>query len=434
MKNWRKILIGLACVTATFGMAVAFVSCGESNSATSSSTQSIQEVLHEHSWQYYEIQEQTCEQEGIFIKICNCGQEERENKPARGHNLTTVEAQAATCETDGWEEYKECLDCNYQEGIVVLEKTGHDFQNCSCINCQEDLIEYVVSENGEYAICLGLKEKFADEETYYETIVVADEYEGLPVEEVAPFAFAYIAEEIPWFESCDGVCEDNIRKIKNMTLGENLKRIGEKAFYRCSLSALTIPDSVESIGAYAFAGVLLDHVGCFSNPNRMVSLDLGSVKTIGDYAFFLCTELKEIVIPDTVESIGAGAFSSDCTGVADGLGNFTNLEKVVIGNSVKTIGERAFYRNMKLTEVVIPDSVESIGKEAFGTIIWYEIGMSSLTKVTIGKNVKSIGENVFSDCTALTTIVYHGTAEEWAAISIHENNEILFSIEITYQD
>ncbi|MBQ8394202.1 MAG: leucine-rich repeat domain-containing protein [Clostridia bacterium] len=369
-----------------------------------------------------------------MVKTCECGQEETERKPARGHNLTTVETQAPSCEEDGWEEYKKCLDCSYQEEIVVLEKTGHNFQDCICINCQESLIEYAVSKDGTYAICLGLKEKFAGEEIYYETIVVADYYEGLPVEEIAPFAFAYIIEEIPWYGSCGGVCEDNIRKVKNITLGQNLKRIEEKAFYRCSLPALTIPASVENIGAYAFAGVLLDHSACYSNPNRMPSLDLGSVKTIGDYAFFLCTELKEIVIPDTVESIGEGAFSSECTGAADGANNFTNLERITIGNSVKTIGARAFYRNMMLKEVVIPDSVESIGKEAFGTIVWMGSGESSLAKVTIGKKVKSIGENVFSECNNLTTIVYNGTAEEWALIDIHENNEILFSVGVTYQD
>ncbi|MBR5187626.1 MAG: leucine-rich repeat domain-containing protein [Clostridia bacterium] len=85
------------------------------------------------------------------------------------------------------------------------------------------------------------------------------------------------------------------------------------------------------------------------------------------------------------------------------------LESVLIGNSVTSIGDRAFIRCSSLTSVEIGDSVTSIGSLAF-------CHCSSLTSVEIPDSVTSIGNSAFSGCSSLKSVRYAGTKAEWEAI------------------
>ena len=135
----------------------------------------------------------------------------------------------------------------------------------------------------------------------------------------------------------------------------NVTKVGNKAFYECtSLTSITIPDGVTSIG---------------------------------NYAFYYCIGLTSITIPDSVTSIGDLAFYG-CSG----------LTSITIPNSVTSIGVFAFLDCSGLTSVTIPNSVTSIGDSAF-------TGCSGLTSVTIGNSVTSIGDYAFSGCIGLTSIV-----------------------------
>ena len=112
-----------------------------------------------------------------------------------------------------------------------------------------------------------------------------------------------------------------------------------------------------------------------------------TVTSIGDYAFWNCSGLTSVDIPDSVTSIGNYAFSW-CSG----------LTSVDIPDGVTSIGYYAFGGCSSLTEVTIPDSVTSIGGYAFG-------GCTKLTNVTFaGANLPSFDLTAFDDCNNLQTI------------------------------
>jgi len=141
-----------------------------------------------------------------------------------------------------------------------------------------------------------------------------------------------------------------------------------------SLTRVTIPDSVNSIGGNAF-------LGC----NNLTSATIGnSVTTIGNDAFGSCASLSSVTIGTSVANIGDGAFYS-CP----------HLTSINIPNSVITIGNNAF-ESCGLTSVTIPNNVTSIGDYAF-------MYCYSLSSLTIGNNVARIGNYAFCDCTHLTS-------------------------------
>ena len=109
-----------------------------------------------------------------------------------------------------------------------------------------------------------------------------------------------------------------------------------------------------------------------------------NVTSIEDIAFWFCTNLTSVSIPNSVTSIGVAAFS-----------HCSELSSVVIPNSVKRIERETFEFCYRLKSVTIPNSVTSIGNSAFSNC-------SSLTTVTIPNSVTNIGDNVFLDCAGLT--------------------------------
>ncbi len=111
-----------------------------------------------------------------------------------------------------------------------------------------------------------------------------------------------------------------------------------------------------------------------------------SVTTIGEYAFSGCRSLTSVTISNSVTTIGYSAFR-ECN----------SLTSVTIPNSVTTIGAGAFSHCSSLTSVTIPNSVTTIGDNAFSYC-------KSLTSVTIPNSVTTIGDGAFSDCSSLISV------------------------------
>lgn len=159
--------------------------------------------------------------------------------------------------------------------------------------------------------------------------------------------------------------------------GCSVASIGSSAFFGCtSLTKVTIPDGVVSIGSSAF-------YGC----SGLVSVTVpNSVTSLGGSVFCGCTALTKMTIPDGATSIGASSFSG-CNG----------LVSVTIGKSVTSIGSSAFSGCSALLSATLPDGVISIGSSAFS-------GCSALSSIVIPDDVVIIGDYAFSGCSRLVSI------------------------------
>jgi len=153
----------------------------------------------------------------------------------------------------------------------------------------------------------------------------------------------------------------NSASLENITIPNTVTSIGEYAFENCYyIKSVTIPEGVKSIGSAAFLDSGLTEIKL---PNSLTFID-GS-------AFKKCTELTSIVIPDNVTSFGENTF--------DGC---WNLEYAIVGNKVTKIEDRAFLNCSSLKSVILGSSVKSVAEKAFN-------GCNALTKSAMPKSLFS---------------------------------------------
>ena len=247
--------------------------------------------------------------------------------------------------------------------------------------------------------------------------------------------------------------------LTSVTIPNSVTSIGNLAFFNCSgLSTINIPNSVTSIGFDAFqecngltsvqitdlkawCEILFDDGSSplyyahhlYLNGEEIKDLVIpSSVTSIGSWAFYGCSGLTSVTISNSVTSIGSYAFSW-CSGIISvtignsvtSIGSYaffncSTLTTVTFSSSVTSIGDHAFYQCSALTTITIPNSVTNIGGQAFRECIgltsitlpnkltticdgtfW---GCSGLTSVTIGSGVTSIGPQAFANCDDLADV------------------------------
>ncbi len=155
--------------------------------------------------------------------------------------------------------------------------------------------------------------------------------------------------------------------------------IGEKAFFSCSdVEEVKLPESIRTIGAFAFANC--SYIKRINIPNALLALSESS--------FSGCRALSgSISLPIGIKEIPKGAFAY-CS----------SLEEIILGEGVSAIGENAFTDCSELKTVVLPNSLESIGGFAFAAC-------SDLAAITFPNGLVEIGEFAFSKAIILESVV-----------------------------
>lgn len=221
--------------------------------------------------------------------------------------------------------------------------------------------------------------------------------------------------------------------IKNVVIGSGVESIGSYAFYNCSkIEAVSIPDTVTEIGTGAFYG----------NTSITTLIIPEKVTKIGNAAFNGCTKLNILYFyPKKCKTAGSESYPpfSGCSALStiafgDGVEiipdycfALTGITSLTLPDTVKTVGEGAFYGCKKLINVTLPSTLSTLEYRVFRdctalqrvtspalcTTIGAQAfrGCSALTGFTFPELVTSIGDEAFRGCTSMGTldISYHVT-------------------------
>ena len=264
--------------------------------------------------------------------------------------------------------------------------------------------------------------------------------------------FSGITEIKPYaFYNCDS--------LKSIKISTPVETIGKGAFSNCSnLSYIEIADSVKTSGEGAFANSTnISYVNFLGTPEQWINIDFEgganpiayakslyingelleevnfeNVTEIKPYTFSNCASIKAVTIPDTVEKIGAYAFSGTSISSINIPGSvktidvyaFSNtlIENLVIQDGTTTIGGSAFKDCVNLKSVYIPDSVTEIQAYVFK-------GCSALESVDLPNTVTRFNREEFYGCTSLKKVNYRGTIDQWASIVFYSetSNPVYYS-------
>lgn len=258
-------------------------------------------------------------------------------------------------------------------------------------------MEFSISRDGSYYSVTGYSGTAI-------TVSIPAHYKGLPVKAISNSAFA----------SCS--------QLVAITIPDTITTIGEYAFKGCiSLKSITVPNSVTAIGAAAFSGCSALESMTLPFVGRSASATLASSSTLFGYIFGTTSYEGSAA---TKQYTAANAYSYYTYYIPTGLTTVTitggnilhgafynceNLITVIIESKCTSIDRAAFCGCYALTDITMPGSVASIGEKAFYRCY-------GLANITISGKVTSIKDKAFYECVNLTNIVFKGTKTQWNAI------------------
>ncbi len=290
----------------------------------------------------------------------------------------------------------------------------------------DDELEFTLSDDGTYYIVTGIGEDARG------SVVIPSEHDDLPVKEIGASAFvdniSITSITVPdTVETIGKYAFANCVVLESVELSEGLKNIEESAFRNCSkLQSISLPDSLETMGELSF-------YLCRS----MKTASIGSgLEIIPDNAFRGCNSLEFVNIPDGVTSIGSGAFYY-CL----------SLNSISIPASVSNIGDKAFYNCRKLAEITVdPDNEwytsydDNLYTKGCKKLIQYAVGRTD-TFYIVPEELEEIGASAFYGCATfidsadkanfsnyyLTSIYYTKSQDDWNNLVIGGDNPVLDS-------
>lgn len=193
-------------------------------------------------------------------------------------------------------------------------------------------------------------------------IEVPETYKGIPITVIGKSAFS-------------GNRAVSCKNIEKVIIPEGITNIGESAFENCEkLKEIVLPNSLISIGNAAFAKTNISNIVI---PNSVIN--------IGAKAFSGCKKLTSVILSQNLTEVSSYLFQQ-CP----------KLENISLGDSIKTIGDSAFY-GCPFVEISLPDGIESIGTSAFYTC-------KKLRKIKMPAGLKYIGMNAFGYCESLESL------------------------------
>ena len=329
--------------------------------------------------------------EGRRCSVCGVVLVEQEVIPSKGHTEVTDAAVEPTCTETGLTEGKHCSVC----GAVLVEQQavaakGHQFDNDHILTCQPTCI----TDGYTYAKCLkcGYR-KLIDlipatgHHHYIDGVcTVCGEQETVTTE------------GLQFIRSIDGsyyivsgytgtAAEVEVPSEYN---GMPVKEIGERAFYNCSnVTSIIMPDSITKLCDWAFyrCGGLTE-----------ITLPKG-IEEIGTRAFYSCTNLESLFIPSSVRQIGEYAFHN-CSSLksiqTEDLGAWCCINFAAeYANPLQYDGIILYCNGKPQTDIVIPDGTSCINNWAFA-------GYNALNSITLPNSVRWLGDSAFENCTGLT--------------------------------
>ena len=232
----------------------------------------------------------------------------------------------------------------YEKANGIVERTEKEWK---------EIFSFKVTDG-----CVTIR-RYKGEDT---DVVVPDMIGKNPVTVIGEYAFS------PEKKGTKKEEKERFRNISSVSLGKNIKEIGQFAFDGCtSLKNIDMPDSVSQIGWGAFSGCSALEKMVF--PESLTSIEYAVLRD--------CPLIEEITIPNGVTKIGQNAFEGD-----------TGLKKVVLNDGLKKIDHYAFRKCSSLTEIIIPEGAEFLGYAVFGEC-------TALKKIVVPESVTSIYKGCF---------------------------------------